>query len=56
MQVFLKRDGSTGTLNKARGFIEQERRSAAYRDPLVRLKDWEELNDVDDPLNRKVQG
>ena len=39
-----RRDGSTGAIDKSRGFIHYDRIPEPYRDPLERVFDWKEIN------------
>jgi len=58
-----RRDGSYQKVEKLRGFVNYERNAEPYRDPMVRLNDWAEINpvpgvDVDvahTAVERKVQ-
>jgi len=43
-----KRDGTTGKLNKLKGFIEYERNPENYRNAGDRVKDWQEINQATD--------
>jgi len=58
-----RRDGSVESVDKLRGFLNYQRNPEPYRDPLVRINDWEEINPVPDrdidvahtPVELKVQ-
>ena len=50
-----RRDGTTGPINKARGFIEYERNPEPYRPPATRLLDYGEINAKHEPLELKRQ-
>ena len=39
-----KRDGTIGTIDKNRGFVDYHRIAEPYRDPLERVFDWSEIN------------
>lgn len=39
-----KRDGSFGSIDKSRGFVDYHRIPEPYRDPLNRVFDWNEIN------------
>ena len=41
-----RRDGSMQSVEKLRGFLNYQRNPEPYRDPLVRVTDWEEINPV----------
>ena len=52
----VRRDGSSGPINKLRAFIDYERNPDAYRSPAERVLDWDEINvDGRDPVERKTQ-
>lgn len=54
--VLKKRDGSEGQIVSERAFIEFKRDPDAYRPPLERIHDWNEINqDERDPMERTVQ-
>jgi len=51
-----RRDGSMEVIGNARGFVDYERNPDAYRPPIERVTDWEELNsEGHDPVERIVQ-
>ena len=56
--IVTRRDGSTGPINKLRGFIEYERDPEPYRPAMERILDYEEINqpvEARDDLERKRQ-
>ena len=50
-----RRDGTVGPINKARGFIEYERKPEPYRPPAERLMDYGEINAQHEPGELKRQ-
>lgn len=53
-----KRDGTFGTIDKARGFVDYHRNPEPYRNPLERIMDWKEINyevSQHDEVERTVQ-
>jgi NAD(P)H-dependent glutamate synthase small subunit len=53
-----KRDGTVGSIDKLRGFVDYHRFAEPYRDPLERVFDWGEINyssPVHDEVERTVQ-
>lgn len=51
-----RRDGTVGTIEKIRGFVNYERNPDAYRGSLERVFDWHEINDNGhDSVERTVQ-
>ena len=51
-----RRDGTVADIEKARGFVDYARIPDAYRDPLERVFDWQELTaGGHDPVERTVQ-
>ena len=54
--VFEKRDGTKGEIVSERAFIEFKREPDAYRPPIERVHDWNEINEQErDPNERKIQ-
>ena len=56
--IATRRDGTTGSIKKERAFIEFKRSPEPYREPLERIHDWHEINNVPsarEPIDRKVQ-
>lgn len=51
-----RRDGTVGMIDKHRGFIDYSRKTDSLRDPLERVRDWQEINSVGhNQLERTVQ-
>lgn len=48
--------GVVGPTDRARGFLDYQRAADTYRDPMIRVSDWDEIvAESQDPVNRTVQ-